>query len=93
MFTESFKKDWLPLLVDQLPYEEKEVLLSLYWEQASLRVVAARLGWRFSTGGWDAPRVERTRDRALARIEGMVPELSFLLDEHGFTPLGALSDE
>lgn len=68
-------KEWLPMVVDALPPEEAEVLTGLFWEQASLRTIAQRLGWRLSGGGWDGKKVERVRDQALERIAGLAKRL------------------
>lgn len=61
-------KEWLPLVVDCLPDEEAEVVTALFWERASLRVIAARLDWKLPGGDWDAKKVERVRDQAFHRI-------------------------
>lgn len=76
-------KEWLPLVVDSLPNEEGEVLTALFWEQTSLRVVAARLGWRLPGGDWDGKKVERVRDQALARIAELATRLNLEVVSHG----------
>ena len=77
-------KEGLPFLVDWLPYPEDEVVTALYWEQATLRTVAERLGWRLPGGDLDAKKVERTCTTALNRIESLVAameDLGFVLGD------------
>lgn len=81
---ERFKEDWVPVMVDYLPEPEREVVTALFWEQVSLRAVAARLGWRLPGGDWDAKKVERMRASALSRIERLIGQLVPLLQEMGF---------
>lgn len=92
MFSERFKEDWLPIIVDYLPDDEREVVTSLFWEGASLRRIASRLGWSLTTGDLDAKRVERARDQALARLGALMRDMSALMEEHGFETLGVPAD-
>lgn len=81
-------KDGLAHVVDWLPHPEREVVTALFWEQASLRTVAERLGWRLPGGDYDGKKVERVCAFAVARIG----KLAEALDVLGFD-LGGDDDE
>lgn len=73
-------RDGLATVVDWLPHPEREVVTALFWEQASLRTVAERLGWRLPGGDYDGKKVERVCAVAGARMA----RLAEVLDELGF---------
>lgn len=65
-------KTLIPYIVDMLPDEDEvDVINALFWERATLREVAERKDWVLSSGEFDGKKVERVRDRALARIESL----------------------
>lgn len=61
-------KLWMAPLVDALPEKEARVLNALYYERASLRVTAKRLGVDHRTVG-------RWRDKGLARLRETLEKL------------------
>jgi hypothetical protein len=73
-------KELLPLLVDALPPRELEVVNALFWEGASVRVVALRMNLLDKRGRPDGKAVSRIRDRALKRL-GEVLEDGALWDD------------